>query len=365
MSSQAGSVYAERESDLENRTIMLVDDDPVFRRFTSVVLENEGYDVIEAEHGLDGLQKLREQVPDLIICDISMPILNGIEFAEEVSWEYPDVPMIVVSATDDMSDVARALRFGIKDFLTKPLSAPQHLLSAISTILEDEQTYPSTVRDFASQWFRVGDEGEIPEDKELHWHLNDLKKNPNAARQLLTALLPDRDTKQGRWRCSYSLLQSSATMPLVFDYAWIMDGQFAFYLVDSTSEMGCGAATSLLVRALFNDSLRHQGLSKETLIEFVKSIERGIQCLDCVSEVGALVGIADMVEETVTILPVGLEAIWSTGSTKVHLRSGERLGTGCENNSVMENLSLAEGGKLNIANIGVSHFSLHIRQTAA
>ncbi len=361
MNSQADSVLFEQKSRLDSRTIMLVDDDPIFRRFTSVVLEKEGYFIIEAEHGLDGLQKLREEVPDLIVCDLSMPILNGIEFAEEVSWEYPEVPMIVVSATEDMSDVARALRFGIKDFLTKPISTPKHLLSAISNILDEENKHISTSRDFASQWFRVGEEGDIPEDKELYWHLDHLKENPNAAKDLLTALLPDRDTRQGKWKCSYSLLQSSENMPLVFDYAWLIDGQFAFYLIDSTTVDGCGVATSLLVRALFNDSLRRQQLSKDMLVEFAENLERGINCIDSVSSIGALIGIADMTDGTVSILPAGLDAIWTEGERKTHIEGGDHLGTGCVKNELVENLSILSGSKLNIANIGVSHFSLDIK----
>jgi len=364
ISCYADSAFLERESRLKNRTIMLVDDDPVFRRFTSVVLEKEGYFVIEAEHGLDGLQKLRVEVPDLLICDILMPILNGIEFAEEVSWEYPDIPMIVVSATDDMSDVARALRFGIKDFLTKPIAAPKHLLSAISNILEDENKYMSTSRDFASQWFRIGDQGEIPEEKELYWHLDYLKDNPSAARDLLTALLPDRDTEQGEWMCSYNMLQSSENMPLVFDYAWLIDGQFVFYLLDSTAVEGCGVATSLLVRALFNDSLRRQDLSKDRLIDFVEYLERGFECLERVSDVGAIVGIADMVDGTVSILPAGLEAVWTEQNRNAHIEAGNRLGDGATKNTLVENLSILSGGKLTMSNIGVSHFSLEIKPSS-
>ncbi|WP_407702341.1 response regulator [Vibrio algarum] len=361
MSTQVDSAQLEHKSRMDSQTIMLVDDDPIFRRFTSVVLEKEGFFVIEAEHGLDGLQKLREEVPDLIICDISMPILNGIEFAEEVSWEYPEVPMIVVSATDDMSDVARALRFGIKDFLTKPISAPKHLLSAISIILEDENKHSNASRDFSSQWFRVGEQGDVPDDKELYWHLDYLKDNPSAAKDLLNALLPDRDTKQGKWKCSYSLLQSLENMPLVFDYAWLIDGQFAFYVVDSTTEAGDGVATSLLIRALFNDTLRRQNLSKAMLADFAENLERGLECINGVSPVSALIGIADMTDGTVSILPAGLEAIWTQGAKKVHIEAGHRLGMGCLKNTIIEDLSILCGGKLNIANIGVSHFSLDIK----
>jgi CheY-like chemotaxis protein len=363
ISSYADSTLTRRETCEEKQSILLVDDDPVFRRFITALLEKEGYEVTEAEHGLDGLRKLRSKVPDLIVCDLAMPILNGIEFAEEVSWEYPDLPMIVISATEDMSDVARALRFGIKDFLTKPVTSPTHLTSAISNILIEEDKSNES-RDFSSQWFRVGDKGDIPEDKELHWHLEYLQDNKSAARDLLTALLPDRDTKQGSWLCTYNILQSSETMPLVFDYAWLMDGQFAFYIVDSASDDGCGVASSLLVRALFNDSLRNQTMKADNLREFVQSAEKGIACLDCIASVSAMIGIMDMTDGSMAILPAGLDAIWSDGNRNHHVRSAIKLGEGKADKMAIEQLRVQNGGRLNLSNIGISHFSLEIKSLA-
>jgi CheY-like chemotaxis protein len=346
------------------QVIMLVDDDPVFRRFISVLLEKEGYRVIQAEHGLEGLQKLRHQVPDLILCDLSMPILNGIEFAEEVCWEYPSIPMIVVSATEDMSDVARALRFGIKDFLTKPITVPGHLTSAISNILDDEQKHQEPSRDFSSQWLRVGERGDIPEDEELHWHLDFLEQNAGAARELLLALLPDRDTKQGEWNCSYNLLQASDAMPLVFDYAWLMDGQFAFYIVDSESTEENCVATSLLVRAVFNDALRHLDIPLNNLQAFTDVVEKGIQCLECSKPTNALFGIADMTDGTVSMLSAGIEGIWSYqdtyGQYRHHITSECMLGCGCSKLAGVTRLPIGKGGKLTLSNIGVSHFSLEM-----
>ena len=81
---------------------------------------NQGYKVIEAEDGYQALSLLTKVSPDLAICDLSMPILNGLEFVE-ISHEYPGLPVVVVSATQDMNDVAGALKLGIKDFHTNRL----------------------------------------------------------------------------------------------------------------------------------------------------------------------------------------------------------------------------------------------------
>lgn len=94
-------------------------------------------------------------------------------------------------------DVARVLRFGIKDFLTKPITHLDHFTSAIKSTLEESQANPSVVRDFSSQWFQLDHSGQVDEEKELYWHLNHLKDNVVTSRDLLHALQPERDTQQG------------------------------------------------------------------------------------------------------------------------------------------------------------------------
>ncbi|EPM4285377.1 response regulator [Vibrio alginolyticus] len=345
---------------INQKLIMLVDDDPIFRKVTNAYLESQGFKVVEAENGLEALQQLRECQPDLILCDLSMPVLDGIEFVEEVSLEYPYMPLIVVSGTDEMSDVAKALRFGIKDFLPKPIGNYEHLSQAIENTLEDTDSHFSEQRDFSSQWFRVDDGGEIPDEQELYWHLEYLQQNPSAARDLLQALLPEKDAAQGDWRCSYRLLQSTDVMPLVFDYRWLMNGQFAFYLVDSASQANDGVATTLLVRALFDDYLRNLKSFSADLKDMVGIIEKGIECSGCAGAVNAVFGVADLASSSVSILPAGLDSHWSDGNTNQHIAAGNRLGGGSMKNFITRDLPLSVAGQLSIGCLGSSSFSLSI-----
>ena len=341
------------------KVVMLVDDDLIFRRLTTGFLESQGYRVIEAENGLDGLQQLRTEEPDVVLCDLSMPILDGIEFVEEVSLEYPSLPLIVVSATDEISDVAKALRFGIKDFLAKPISNHDHLARAIESTIDDTDNHLCDQRDFASQWFRV-DSGDIPEEQELHWHLRYLEENPSAAKDLLHALLPEIDTSQGDWKCSYRLLQSTEVMPLVFDYAWLMNGQFAFYLVDSDCEGEHGAATTLLIRALFHDYLRNLKCFNADLKDISSMLEEGMRCSNCSSPVNAIFGIADLSEGTLSVLPAGIDAQWSNASDTKHLSAGSRLGEGGSRNPIIKDLPILSTCHLSMSCLGSSSFSLDI-----
>lgn len=345
------------------KLIMLVDDDPIFRHITSEFLKVQGYLVVEAEDGLDGLKKLRSCEPDLILCDLSMPVLDGIEFVEEVSLEYPSMPLIVVSATDEIADVAKALRFGIKDFLPKPISNHEHLANAIENTLDDSDNHLSDQRDFSSQWFRI-DSGDVPEEQELHWHLEYLEENPSAAKDLLHALLPDKDTSQGDWKVGYRLLQSTDVMPLVFDYAWLMNGQFAFYLVDSASEGQHGAATTLLVRALFHDYLRNLKCFNADLKDIANLVEKGIKCSECSTPVKALFGIADLATGTLSVLPAGLDAQWSNGYISQHISAGVNLGENCVKNFITTDLQIQSACQISLSRLGSSSFSLDIYRGA-
>lgn len=342
------------------KLILLVDDDPVFRRMTKGYLQQQGYQVLEAENGLDGLRKLRDSEPDIVLCDLSMPILNGIEFVEEVSLEYPSLPLIVVSATEEMADVAKALRFGIKDFMPKPITNHVHLASSIENILANNDDVHQ--RDFASCWYGVDSQGGIPEEQELHWHLQYLKENPNAARELLAALLPEKDSSQGDWKCNYRLLQSAELMPLVFDYAWLINGQFVFYVVDADSHAECGAASTLLVRALFHDYVRNLRNFSVELKDLAEIIERGMNCSEGIDEVSALLGVADLASGTVSLLPAGLDCQWSNGYAQSHIRSGVKLGDNSLRNFLTKDLPIRSGCQISLSKPSAYSFTLDLYQ---
>lgn len=341
--------------------IMLVDDDPTFRNMMASYLKKLNYDVTEACNGLEALQALRDHVPDLMICDLNMPIMSGIELVEEVSWQFPMLPMIVVSATEDMGDVAKVLRFGIKDFLSKPITKLDHFTSAIKSTLAESHDNPSVVRDFSSQWFQLDHSGQIDQEKELYWHLNHLKDNVVTSRDLLHALQPERDTQQGGWKCSYLVLQPSEMMPLVFDYAWLMDGRFAFYLVDSSDGGDNGVGTSLLVRALFNDFLRTRKRCHSDLKDLAATVEKGISCTQCSAPINALFGIADMVESTISLLPAGLRSNWLQDGQNQAIEKGNKLGEGCTRNFITSDLPMQQGGELVLSELGVRSFKLTIK----
>jgi two-component system KDP operon response regulator KdpE len=99
--------------------ILIIDDEPQIRRFVSAGLDFYGYSVSEAEKGIAGLNAVARTRPDLIILDLSLPDINGLEVLNTVrSWS--NVPVIVLSIEADEEQKVRLLRSGADDYMTKP-----------------------------------------------------------------------------------------------------------------------------------------------------------------------------------------------------------------------------------------------------
>lgn len=101
-------------------TIMVVEDDAATRRLYRFLLRNSGYDVIEAEDGIDALEKLAIHDCDVIITDMNMPRMGGIEFVRTLRQNRSQVYVIMVTAFGTPDTEKNALRTGVNEYLTKP-----------------------------------------------------------------------------------------------------------------------------------------------------------------------------------------------------------------------------------------------------
>jgi len=115
------------------KRILVVDDEPRMRRFVHMNLDLEGYEVMEAENGLRALERVRDDLPDLVVLDVMMPDLDGFETLERIR-ESSSVPVIMVTVKGDENDRIRGLDLGADDYITKPFS-PRELSSRIRAVL--------------------------------------------------------------------------------------------------------------------------------------------------------------------------------------------------------------------------------------
>src|SRR6186997_1381320 len=103
-------------------TIAIVDDDPLNRRLLAKHLENDGHDTVQFENGFDALAALETEPPDLVLLDVEMPGLDGIEVLERLKDHegLRHVPVIMISGVEDTDAIVRCIEAGAEDFLPKP-----------------------------------------------------------------------------------------------------------------------------------------------------------------------------------------------------------------------------------------------------
>ena len=117
----------------DSRLILIVDDEARMRRFMQMNLDLEGYRVIEASNGLEAIDRVREDLPDLVLLDVMMPEMDGFE-ALHIIRETSTVPVIMLTVRDDEEDKVKGLELGADDYVTKPFSH-RELASRIKAVL--------------------------------------------------------------------------------------------------------------------------------------------------------------------------------------------------------------------------------------
>ncbi len=120
----------------ETMTILTIDDEAPVRQSFAAFLEDCGYNVLTGENGRIGLEIFRTQAPDLILVDLRMPEVDGLEVLAAVRAEAPELPIIVVSGTGVIADAVEALHLGAWDYILKPIKNLSILLHSIEKALE-------------------------------------------------------------------------------------------------------------------------------------------------------------------------------------------------------------------------------------
>jgi DNA-binding response OmpR family regulator len=126
-------------------TVLVVDDDPVIMRLLEVNFEMEGYAVVTATDGQQALDQIASAAPDLVVCDIMMPVVNGLEVVERLRQsgdaKLELLPVILLSAKAQASEVQKGLDVGADDYITKPFD-PLELIERVQALLQTSQSQP-------------------------------------------------------------------------------------------------------------------------------------------------------------------------------------------------------------------------------
>lgn len=116
------------------KSILVVDDDAMNLRRAAHVLEKDSFEVVLAKSGAEGLAKVKENPVDLILLDIEMPEMNGIETFRKMQEKNINVPVIFLTASGDRKNVIEAIKLGAVGYIKKPF-VPSDLLERVSKAL--------------------------------------------------------------------------------------------------------------------------------------------------------------------------------------------------------------------------------------
>ncbi|NHN29795.1 response regulator transcription factor [Paenibacillus agricola] len=116
-------------------TIMIVDDELHIRELMKVYMQQEGFEVVEAENGVEALHKIERTRIDLVILDIMMPQMDGWDLCIELRNQFPDLPLLIVTAKGETGQKVKGFQLGTDDYLVKPFD-PEELVVRVKALMK-------------------------------------------------------------------------------------------------------------------------------------------------------------------------------------------------------------------------------------
>lgn len=224
---------------LTDSTLLVVDDEKAIRDSIVAYLEDSGYRVLEAENGQAAMVLFEQQMPDLVICDLRMPLMDGTALLRRIMEITDEVPVIVVSGAGVMTDVVEALRLGASDYLMKPIVDLGVLEHSVERALERSLLMKENYRYRAELEAR---------NQQLQDHVDRLKLDLQAGRAVQQRLLPEFPLEHDQFRITHRMVPSSYLSGDLVDYFQVVPGKLVFYIADVSGHGASSALITLLIK---------------------------------------------------------------------------------------------------------------------
>ncbi len=237
--------------------ILSVDDDAKVREKIATYLEDIGFVVNEANNGQEALEAFKAKKPDLVLCDLQMPVMDGLELIEYIKKESPETPIVAMSATDKMSLVIDALRIGAWDFIAKPIANLTVLEHVICKALERGRLVVENRR------YRL----ELEEkNNQLTQSLGQLKEDQNAGKSVQQKLLPQPNFCFNDYSFSHKVIPSLYLSGDFVDYFQITKSKVGFYIADVSGHGASSAFVTVLLKSLVEHFLNNYQIMQDDTI---------------------------------------------------------------------------------------------------
>ncbi len=252
-------------------TLLLIDDDEVVRASIAAYLEDSGFNILLASNGLQGLEVFERERPDLVICDLRMPQVDGLELIRRINALEVSAPIIVVSGAGVMTDVVEALRLGAADYLIKPLEDLAVLEHSVRRALDRVHLRQENER------YREKLE---TANRELQASLHLLQEDQNAGRQVQMNMLPVTPWEDEGLSFAHQIIPSLYLSGDFVDYFRVDERRVAFYLADVSGHGASSAFVTVLLKfmttRLLYESRRNGMLPEFKPSDVLSHINRGL-----------------------------------------------------------------------------------------
>jgi sigma-B regulation protein RsbU (phosphoserine phosphatase) len=226
--------------------ILTIEDEMAVRRSLVAHLEDLEYDYIEASSGREGITLFDEMKPDLVLCDLRLPGMDGLDVLSTLAERSPDTPIIIVSGANQVADAIQALKRGAWDYITKPIVDFQILDTAIeralnrARLIQENRAYQKHLETL---------------NIELSAALGQLREDEEAARALQSSLLPPPRAQFGDYEFRRQLFPSLLLSGDFVDYFPIGDHEVGFYIADISGHGAASAFVTVMLKTLFEKHL--------------------------------------------------------------------------------------------------------------
>lgn len=224
-----------------SRRLLVIDDDILVRQSIVAYLGDSGYQVHDEANGREGIAWFEQNRPDLVLTDLRMPDIDGLNILRHVKDLDPTTPVIVISGMGMVSDVAEALRLGAADYLVKPLVDMEVLTHSINKALE--------VLDLQRDNLRYRQELEHA-NSELREHVRVLERDQQAGRQVQGNLLPPTPLHYNDIQLAHKIVPSLFLSGDFVDYGLIGERYLCCYLTDVSGHGASSAFVTVWLKQL-------------------------------------------------------------------------------------------------------------------
>jgi len=221
--------------------ILTVEDEPVVRTSMVAYLEDRGYLTIEAENGPQAIELFRDQRPDVVLCDLRLPGMDGLEVLSAITEESPETPVIIVSGANRMSDAIQALKRGAWDYIAKPITDLEILDTAVVRSLDRARLIREN-REYQVNLEQL--------NRELSLVVGQLREDEEAARVLQDRMLPQNEQQLGPYLFRHRIFTSMYLSGDFIDFFPLTNDEIAFYIADVSGHGAASAFVTVMLKTL-------------------------------------------------------------------------------------------------------------------